>query len=222
MKFTPEQVKAAMEALAGGDGAAALEILESLLTDAASGGAPADDKGAPPAAAGATGGNAEEPPPEMAALARGVLALFSGLDAASVLKAIEALKAGSDKAAADVALLEAVERRALVGELVKLGREEPGTAWVDPDKTGAELVPVERLAKEDLAGLRKRVSIMRSTQGARQKTTHTPPAGGNGDTAPRKLNRAELAYCEKHKITPEQFQARTRDAVRTRPTAARQ
>lgn len=219
MKFTPEQVKAAMEALAGGDGAAALEILESLLTDAASGGAPADDKGAPPAAAGATGGNAEEPPPEMAALARGVLALFSGLEPGAALVEIEKLKAEAEKRAADSKVLESSERRALVGELVKLGREEPGTAWVDPDKTGAELVPVERLAKEDLAGLRKRVSIMRSTQGARPKTAHTPPAGGAGDTAPRKLSRAELAYCEKHKITPEQFQARTRDAVRTNQAA---
>lgn len=218
MKFTPEQVKAAMEALAGGDGAAALEILESLLTDAASGGAPADDKGAPPAASGATGGNAEEPPPEMAALARGVLALFSGLDAASALKAIEALKAGADKQAADAAVLEGVERRALVGELVKLGVEVPATAWVDPDKTGAELAPVERLAKEELPALRKRVSIIKSTRGKLPTREHTPPAGGA--PAPRKLSRAELAYCEKHKITPEQFQARTRAAVRT--PAARQ
>lgn len=218
MKFTPEQVKAAMEALAGGDGAAALEILESLLTDAASGGAPADDKGAPPAAAGATGGNAEEPPPEMAALARGVLALFSGLDAGAALKEIEALKAGADKRAADAAVLESVERRALVGELVKLGVEVPATAWVDPDKTGAALVPVDRLAKEELPALRKRVSIIKSTRGATPRAAHTPPAGA-GDTAPRKLSRAELAYCEKHKITPEQFQARTRDAVRTNQAA---
>lgn len=218
MTFTAEQVQAAIEALAGGDGAAALEILKALLTDAASGGA---GSGAPPAAAGATGGNADEPPPEMAALARGVLALFSGLDAASALKAVEALKAGSDKAAADVALLEGVERRALVGELVKLGVDTPATAWTNPDATGAELVPVERLAKEELVALRKRVSIIKSTRGNTPRAAHTPPAGADPNApAPRKLSRAELAYCEKHKITPEQFQARTRDAVRTQ--AARQ
>ncbi len=219
MMFTAEQVQAAIDALAGGDGAAALEILKALLTAAASGESGDSAPGEPPAAAGATGGNADAPPPEMAALARGVLALFSGLDAGAALQAIEAMKLDADKRSADTALLEGVERRELVGELVKLGVEVPATAWVDPDKTGAELAPVERLAKEDLAALRKRVSIIKSTRGAVPKTAHTPPASGTA--APRKLSRAELAYCERHKITPEEFQARTRDAVRTRPTAAR-
>lgn len=214
MKFTPEQVKAAMEALAGGDGAAALEILESLLTDAASGGTA--DAGAPPAASGATGGNAEEPPPEMAALARGVLALYPGLAPGAALTAIETLKAGADKRAADAVLLEGSERRSLVGELVKLEVEFPATAWVDPEKTGVELVPVERLAKEDLAALRKRVSLIRSTRGVLPRRAHNAPAGEDGGNAPapKKLSRAELAYCEKHKITPEQFEARKRGAVR--------
>jgi hypothetical protein len=212
--MNPEDIKAAIAALTEGNGEAALEILESLLVSAAGTGAP--DAGTPPAAAGATAGNAEEPPkeaPELAALARGVLALFSGLDAASALKAVEALKLGSDKQAADAAVLECVERRALVGELVKLGVEVPATAWIDPDKTGADLVPVDRLVKEALPALRKRVSIIKSTRGAAPRIL--PPTRSEGGPAPRKLSRAELAYCEKHKITPEQFQARTRDAVRS-------
>jgi hypothetical protein len=188
--MTKEEIKAAIAALAEGNGEAALKILESLMMSMGEGDAAADPA-APPAAAGATGGNAEEPPPEMAALARGVLALFSGLDAASALKAIEALKAGSDKAAADAAVLESVERRALVGELVKLGVEVPATAWVDPDKTGAELAPVERLAKEELPALRKRVSIIKTTRGALKKDGHTPPPAADG------LSDAERAMAEK-------------------------
>jgi hypothetical protein len=46
--------------------------------------------------------------------------------------------------------------------------------------------------------------------------------GGNADVPPppgvtfgRKLSRDELAYCEKHKLAPEQFAARKRDAVRS-------
>lgn len=211
MTFTAEQVQAAIDALAGGDGAAALEILKALLTEAASGGSAGG--GAPPAAAGATAGNAEEPPPEMAALARGVLALYSGLDAASALKAVESLKADADKRARDAAVLEGVERRALVADLVKLGVEVPATAWVDPEKTGAELAPVERLAKEDLAALRKRVSIIRSTRGA--SPGHTPPAPEADPAGVKPLTKSERAYIERHKITEAEFRSRTKGAVRS-------
>lgn len=212
--MTKEEIKAAIAALTEGNGEAALKILESLVLSMGEGDAAPDEAAAPPAAAGATAGNADEaPPPEMAALARGVLALFSGLDAGAALKAIESLKSGADKTAADVALLEGVERRALVGELVKLGVEVPATAWVDPDKKGADLVAVDRLAKEDIVALRKRVSIIKSTRGTALSRV-TPPASAE---PVRKLSRAELAYCERHKITPEQFQARTREAVRTQP-----
>lgn len=183
MMFTPEQVKAAIDALAGGDGAAALEILQALLTAAASGGE-AGAEGAPPAAAGATAGNADVPP-EMQALARGVIELFGG-DAGSALVAVKALKSDADKRANDSKVLEGAERRTLVGALVELGVESPGTAWEDPDAGDTKVVPVERLAKEDLAGLRKRVAIMRSVRGkAGGKGTpaerHTPPAGGEAD-----------------------------------------
>lgn len=180
--MNPENVKAAIEALKNGDGTAALAILEQLLIAEATD--DPGDAGAPPEAAGATAGNADNPP-EMQALARGVVELFGG-DAGSALAAVKALKADADKRSADAKLLEGAERRTLVGELVKLGIETPGTAWEDPDAEPAKITPVERLAKEDLAALRKRVSIMRSVRGkAGGKGTPaervTPPAGDTVD-----------------------------------------
>lgn len=214
MMFSADQVKAAIDALAGGDGAAALEILQALLTAAASGEDPTKtpDKGAPPAAAGAgaQSGNAETAPPEMAALARGVIALFGG-DAGSALVAVTALKAESDARTKDAAVLESAERRTLTAELVKLGVEVPGTAWIDPDQTGDALAPAEHIAKMPIATLRKRVSLIKSTRTAGTAPGHRPPAG---PAAKRALNKNELAYCKRHNITADEFEARKATAVR--------
>lgn len=58
--------------------------------------------------------------------------------------------------AAKVAAFEMADRRALVGELVKLGVEIPATAWEDE----AGQVPCARLQSEDLASMRKRVELL--------------------------------------------------------------
>lgn len=223
--MNPDQVKAAIESLKNGDGAAALEVLEALLVSLATGANPdasGDAGGAPPAAsgAGATSGNADEskdpnkaekPDPAMNALARGVVELFGG-DAGSALVAVRALKAEADKRASDAAVLEAVERRGLVADLVKLEVEVPATAWVDPEKTGAELAPVERLAKEPIAELRKRVSLIKSTRGVR--SARTAPAQETLAPAKRALTKAEQAYCKRHGISAEEFEARKASAAR--------
>lgn len=243
--MNPDQVKAAIEALKGGDGAAALEVLEALLVQLATGGAgePDGDEGAgvPPAAsgAGAVAGSADEskdpgknpgaepgasagkqpppkeppakPEPAMNALARGVIELFGG-DAGSALRAVRAMHTEHMQRKADTAALEAVERRGLVADLVRLDVEVPATAWVDPEKTGADLVPVPRLAAEDIVSLRKRVSLIKSTRGVRGDKR--PPAQEQHAPAKRALTRAEQAYCKRHGISAEEFEARKASAAR--------
>jgi hypothetical protein len=195
--MTPDEAKAAIEALKNGDGAAALAFIEAwLAAEVTDDPGDAGAAGAPPAAAGATAGNADAPP-EMQALARGVLELF-GADAGAALTAVRAMKADADKRASDAALLEGAERRGLIADLVKLGVEVPATAWVDPEKTGAELAPVERLAKEDLPGLRRRVSLIKSTrakQGASAPGARvTPPAGAEGAGGEAELTDVEREH----------------------------
>lgn len=244
--MNPDQVKAAIEALKGGDGAAALEVLEALLVQLATGGAGEPDgdegAGAPPAAsgAGAVAGSADEskdpsknpgaepgasagkppakeppakPEPAMNALARGVIELFGG-DAGSALRAVRAMHTEHMQRKADAAALEGVERRGLVADLVRLEVEVPATAWVDPEKTGADLVPVPRLATEDIVSLRKRVSLIKSTRGTRTRADGRPPAQEQHAPAKRALTRAEQAYCKRHGISAEEFEARKASAAR--------
>jgi hypothetical protein len=68
--------------------------------------------------------------------------------------------------------------------------------------------------------------ITRAVQALLATAEPPAPAGataGNADAPPpasafrRELTRAERDYCAKHKLTPEQFAARKRDAVRTQP-----
>lgn len=198
MMFSPDEVKAAIEALAGGDGKSALEILEKLLVAAASGGAGTEP---PPAAdAGATSSNAEVPPPapgeekpaeEMAALARGIAELFAGKTPGEALEAVRALKTSADTVNADRAVLEDSERRGLVAELVTLGVEYPATAWEDTNAEGAARKPVERLARETLSDMRKRVSLIKTTRAARGENAggHAPPPAPTG----AELNESKLS-----------------------------
>jgi hypothetical protein len=199
--FTKDQVKGAIEALGTGDGKAALEILEALLVSGLSEGASEP----PPAAdAGATASTADTPPPapgeeqpaEMAALSRGVVAMFAGKTAGEALEAVRTLKAESDRLASDRAALEASERRGLVAELVTLGVEVPATAWEDADAKGDERKPSARLAGEPIADLRKRVSLIKTSRGARMTPVaggHTPPAPATAGGEPGKLTEADLS-----------------------------
>jgi hypothetical protein len=94
--------------------------------------------------------------------------------------------------------------------------------------------PKDRKRLTDLLGLdpdaldSEIAAAVEALLAATSDTAAAPPAGagatgGNADPPPaptpfkRALTKAERSYCAKHKITAEQFQARTRAAVRTQP-----
>lgn len=97
---------------------------------------------------------------------------------------------------AQIAKAESVERRALVGELVKLGAEIPATAWEDSSATS----PVKRLADEPLASLKDRVAKLSAV-----------PRGSNGSTIPATdssgLTPDEIRICKETGCPPEKFAA---------------
>jgi hypothetical protein len=202
MKLSKQQVTDAIESLGTGDGKKALEILEALLVSELTGEAAGEPP--PPAEAGATASNAEVPPPapgdkpaeEMAALSRGVVAMFAGKTAGEALELVRSLKADSDRLAADRAALEDSERRGLVAELVTLGIDTPATAWEDVEAKGDARKPCARLAAEPLADLRKRVSLIKTSRGARMTPVaggHAPPAPATAGGEPGKLTEADLS-----------------------------
>jgi len=180
----PDKVKAALEALKNGDGAAALVILEEIVASAA--GAPAEGASeADPLASGAD--------PAMAAANTAALAALCKLTGKTgpgeAIVALTALQAQVEKLAAESAAVELTQRRELVGELVKLGVEFPSTAW---DGEPKDRKPVERLAKEPIEGLRARVVQLRAL---RPTTGVKPPVESD-------LSESEMKLTAK--MTPEQ------------------
>ena len=160
--FDAKTVQAAIDALAGGDGNAALDILKALLTAAASGGAmPA---GAEPTAESAA---VAEEQKAFAALARDLMTLSASATPGDVAQWARTIKAQADALAADRAALEAGERLSLVAALVTLKAETPATAWARDAAgnipEGDARKPVKRLADEPIAELRDRVKQMRAS-----------------------------------------------------------
>jgi phage I-like protein len=216
----PKLVQAAFDALMADDQEACKEILKNLLASAVTG-----EAAAPPAAdAGATAENADVPPPaadappadekpaQMAALSRELVTLSGRTDPGEALAYFRTLHAAAAQTQTDAVALEAGERRGLVATLVTLGVEVPALAWVDVDAVGAARAPCKRLADEPIDELRTRVVALSKARGARSPAApHTPPA-----TAPVvvTLSKAERAYCEREKITPEEFSARKASAVK--------
>jgi phage I-like protein len=205
-RMNPEDAKAALEALKAEDGPKALALLEKFLTEMA-GGAPAAEPGAE-----AMADTAEVPPKpgeELAALTARLTKLEAE-KAASVQK----LSARVAELEAEKAAEENAERVKLVAEHVTLGRETPATAWAkgadgSPDATK----PAARFVAEPIADLRERTAVYRAAG----------PAKSNADPAPAPaaitLSKDEQAYCTKHGLTPEAFQARKAKAARTVATA---
>jgi len=199
----PEQIKAALEAIAAGDEAKALEILKALIASAA-GGVPAAD----PASASATAETPEVPPEEeMQALARALMAATGAKTPGEAATFLASLKARVDTLDADRETLELSERRGLIAKLVKLGAETPATAWTGES---TERVPCKRLALEPIADLRGRVAQIEAARPA--PAGHRPPAVAGG---PAQLTKEQADYCAKHALTPEQFQARRQNSVRS-------
>lgn len=201
------KVKAALEALKNGDADAAMSLLEDMIVAAASGEeAPADDGLSTDDEALAEDPEepAEEELPAVAAsrfekIEKSIAAL-TGL----VEKATATLTAiGTERAASEDA-----ERRTLVGELVKLGAEIPGTAW---EGEGDKRKPAAHLAAEPIASLRKRVSALRAAKPAAKKREHEAPTAAEGTS---KLSASAKAYCAKHGITEAEFLARKASATK--------
>jgi hypothetical protein len=234
----PKIAKAALEALKNGDAQAALALLEQMITEEISEGSMPPG---PPGDAGATTENADAPPApgtpgvpppeagaapddkqkkEMAALSRELVTLSGRSDAGAALAYFRGLHESAARTAEDSALLEAGERRELVAELVKLGVEVPALAWKRDSEgnipDGDKREPVKRLSDEPIAELRSRVTVLRATRGMRPETaTHTgPKAPPTGGPEPKALTKLEREYCEREKITPEQFHARKNGAVK--------
>jgi len=140
--------------------------------------------------------------------ARSMLEALSAIGAwkASHIK----LEAERAKLAQERAALESAERRALVGELVKLGFETPATAWADGNATK----PAEPWASMGLDALKTRVGKFRASKGAgvsvsqRIDTPRVSESGGqsfsiNGQTI--ELSARELDNCRKVGAKPEDY-----------------
>jgi phage I-like protein len=198
-----ETIKAALDALEAGDGAAATEILKQLIAEAASGGA-SDAASEEPA----DGAESEAPTAsqDAALVAAGRMAMtLTGAPNAGaaveqltrIVQAAKDLEAREEQLAADRAALEADERRGLVVQLIKLGAETPATAWTGED---AKTV-CKRLADEPIAGMRARVKTLSAT--ARKPKT-PPPSSENGVDA-NGLTPDEARICAATKCDPKVF-----------------
>jgi len=181
----PDKVKAAIDAIEGKDGGAAVEILKGMLVDAAGDGevqeeTPAEEAPAEEALAEgadeepvelasdeAPGEEEEEEEKELKALSANLRRLTGAASTADALDTIKALGERAAKIDAEQAALDTRIRRDLVTDLVKLGVETPATAWEGDAK---DRKPVTRLSAEPLKDLRARVKIMRSARPALDET----------------------------------------------------
>jgi hypothetical protein len=198
----PKVVKAVIEAIKGGDAAAALQLLEDMLA-AAAGAAPEaaeDEPGSEPAGdEGATLESVEKPrevagaeaPPESEdkpeaeakktakALSVVLQALTGQHSLTEQLEALGAWKASHvlldterAKNAADREVLERTERRDLLVSLIKCGAEFPSTVWVNPLANGAKTAKA-RWAKLPLAELRAHAKEQLAARGKKVETPET-------------------------------------------------
>lgn len=193
----PELVKKALALLESGDlDPAVAAFLKDLVASAA--GAPAGET--PPGEALA---ETPEPKPDEA-----MAAALASRDAT-----IAALTARLDSADAERLAGETVERRALVGELVKLGSETPATAWEGPPE---KHVVCKRLAAEPIADMKARVAALRAARPATLSREHEPPESGGDDIAAgvAKLSKAERAACKKAGVSEEEYVQNKRGAAR--------
>ena len=92
--------------------------------------------------------------------------------------------------------IESTERRACVGELVKLGVEIPATAWEDE----AGSVPVARLRSESLASMKARIAKLSAVKS--QPVRRNPPVADVSGLTPR-----ELQICAESGCSPERYAA---------------
>jgi hypothetical protein len=201
----PEKIKAALEAIKNGDADAALALLEEMIASAA--GAGGEEAGGESDALADTA----DPPAEEEAKPAEATALSRAVKLAEKQAAeIEKLTARLSKLESSANAAENAERVKLVGELVKLGVEFPATAWEGKPEAKK---PVARLASEPIESLRQRVELHRKNAPARG---FERPEGDDPEVAAEveKLSKDALDFCKKEGITPAEFVARKRAAVR--------
>lgn len=192
-----------MKAFQGGDVDAvfaAVEATKAVIDQyenavAAMTGAPADQDGAtPPPAAPATEDEATK------SVRISLASITGSKDVSEALRAIEGWKTlalehkqATEKLAQEKRALESTERRHLVGELVKLGRETPATAWANKEATE----PKGYLASMPIQELRDRVAAFGGSPSSQNVTTPapTPPSGGVAMSDQCEISEAEVVKC---------------------------
>jgi hypothetical protein len=210
LSLSPEEAKKAVDVLATQDGAAALLLVQEILTSAASGdAAPMPESGdAAPELADPTVAPEGAPPADdkkkAEATALTMLSTLTGV--ADPQEVITRFRAMSDSLAAS----DLESRRDLVGKLVVLGRETPATAW---DGNPEARKPKARFLSEPLAELRDRVAQFEKTPLSAAPTApsskDSPTAGGKvvtlTDGTEVSLSASELEACAEYKTTPEAY-----------------
>jgi hypothetical protein len=162
-----DDIRAALDAFA-----AKMAKVEELLAEPAEADAAVEPAAAEPAALAEPAAVEEEKKEEEVVAARQDL---------SELVTLRAFKA----------TVEDKERRGLVAQMVKVGSEDPATAWAD-DKAEK---PAEPWASMSLSALRTRVAKL-------SKRVHlTPPA----QSTPGGLTPSQLAICKEFNLEPERF-----------------
>jgi hypothetical protein len=202
-----EQIKALIEAIKNKDGDAALAIAEAMLVAAASGeAAETAEVASDPLAASA---EPTPPSPEEEALEATLTLLTGAAGPAERTAFLTKLLEERTKHAERVATLELSSRFELVGELVKLGVEDPATAFVgDP----ADRKLVARLTNESVPDMRARVAVLKKSRGTPlappTRKTGSAPAGGREFTTSHgvvTLSASEIKSCEESGAKPEAY-----------------
>lgn len=209
LSLSPEEAKKAVDVLASQDGAAALLLVQEILTSAASGDAAPAPEGSDAAPELADPTVAPEGAPaddkkKAEATALTMLSTLTGV--ADPHEVITRFRAMSDSLAAS----DLETRRDLVGKLVVLGRETPATAW---DGNPEARKPKARFLSEPIAELRDRVAQFEKTP---LSAAHIAPAskeaalkGGKvvtlSDGTEVPLSASELEACAEYKTTPEAY-----------------
>lgn len=208
-------VMQAIDALANGDGDAAIDILKQVLAASAGGAPPVDDapaEGDPPVEGEALQEGEDDEPKdedEMAAATARLCALTETktLPEAEIVLASWrtshlSLEANREQTAADRAALDAEEYRKHTTTLVKLGVEFPATAWELSDKGVPTDRPCARVLAEPLVALRARVALLSMIRKTIDSDNPKPKSGNEHG-----LTDQQIAICAETGCDPETFAA---------------
>lgn len=198
--MNPELLKKILAAIEAGEDKSGL--LAEIVAAMAGGAAPASDVAASDALSDTAADAPADPnkPAEMSAL----LARLAKLEADKAAS-VQTLSARVAELEAERTAEDQAERVKLCGELVKLGAETPAMVWEGEPE---QLKPCKRLQALSIGDFRELVKA----HAARGPIINAEPA--KKGPAEIKLSKDEQAYCTKHGLTPEQFQAKKASAVK--------